>query len=75
MDKENYQRISYLKPVNSRAELRLFLSFIPALSSTDVPDPYRRRTTAFEKALDLIEMGAGAIVEDLREPNRLAGVR
>ncbi|MFK8066671.1 MAG: low molecular weight protein-tyrosine-phosphatase [Gammaproteobacteria bacterium] len=68
MDKENYQRISYLKPINSRAELRLFMSFIPALSTTDVPDPYRRRTAAFEKALDLIEMGAGAIVESLKEP-------
>lgn len=71
MDKENYQRLSYIKPINARAELRLFLSFIPALNTTDVPDPYRRRIAAFEKALDLIEMGAGAIVEAFREPVRL----
>jgi protein-tyrosine phosphatase len=75
MDKENYQRISYLRPLNGRAELRLFMSFIPALSSTDVPDPYRRKTAAFENALDLIEMGAGAIVEALKQPQRLAGIR
>ncbi len=74
MDKENYQRISYLKPLNSRAELRLFMSFIPALSKTDVPDPYRRRMAAFEKALDLIELGAGAIVESLKEPQGV-GIR
>lgn len=76
MDKENYQRISYLKPINPRAELRLFMSFIPALSTTDVADPYRRRAAAFEKALDLIEMGAGAIVESLKEPQGFTtGVR
>ncbi len=75
MDKENYQRISYLKPMNARAELRLFMSFIPAFSSTDVPDPYRRKASAFEKALDLIEMGAGAIVEAIKEPQRMAGAR
>lgn len=71
MDKENYNRLYYLKPTNARAELRLFLSFIPALKTTDVPDPYRRRMTAFERALDLIEMGAGAIVEALRKPETL----
>lgn len=70
MDKENYQRISYLKPHNTRAELRLFMSFIPSFSSTDVPDPYRRRKAAFEKALDLIELGADAIIASLREPVR-----
>lgn len=75
MDKENYQRISYLKPVNTRAELHLFMSFIPAFSSTDVPDPYRRKATAFEKALDLIEMGSGAIVEAFKKPQRMAGIR
>ena len=75
MDKENFQRISYLKPLNSRAELRLFMSYIPALSSTDVPDPYRRKTEAFEKALDLIEMGAGAFVEALKAPQRPMGIR
>jgi protein-tyrosine phosphatase len=70
MDKENYQRVSYLKPHNARAELRLFMSFIPSFSSTDVPDPYRRRKAAFEIALDLIELGADAIVSSLREPVR-----
>jgi len=75
MDKENFQRISYLKPTNPRAELRLFMSFIPALSSTDVPDPYRRKTAAFEKALDLIEMGAGAFVEAIKEKQGITGVR
>ncbi len=69
MDRENHHRLAYLKPVNSSAELRLFMSYIPALSNTDVPDPYRRRLAAFEKALDLIEMGAGAIVESLRAPS------
>ncbi len=75
MDKENYQRVSYLRPVNARAELRLFMSFIPSLSSTDVADPYRRKTAAFEKALDLIEMGAGAIVEDLKQPQIVSRAR
>lgn len=69
MDRENHHRLTYLKPVNTKTELRLFMSYIPALSKTDVPDPYRRRIAAFEKALDLIEMGAGAIVENLRAPN------
>lgn len=71
MDRENYQRISYLKPHDARAELRLFMSFIPAFSSTDVPDPYRRNKAAFENALDLIELGAGAIVDFLQHPARL----
>ncbi len=75
MDKENFQRVSYLRPVNAKAELRLFMSFIPALSTTDVPDPYRRNTAAFEKALDLIEMGAGAIVEALKESQGLTRIR
>lgn len=73
MDKENYQRLEYIRPAQARAELRLFMSFIPALSSTDVPDPYRRKMAAFEKALDLIEMGGGAIVESLKKPPRRLG--
>lgn len=75
MDKENYQRVAYLKPENSRAEVRLFLSFIPALSSTDIPDPYRRRQAAFEKVLDLVEMGSGAIVESFKVPQGITRAR
>ncbi len=75
MDKENYQRIEYLRPERARAELRLYMSFIPALSTTDVPDPYRRKTAAFEKALDLIEMGGGAIIEALKNPLRRVSIR
>ncbi len=75
MDKENYRHLLYIRPQNARAQLRLYLSFIPSLASSDVPDPYRRRKAAFEKSLDLIELGAGAIVEALRAREGLAGRR
>jgi protein-tyrosine phosphatase len=53
-------------PQSGRTAVRLFLSFVPGLETADVPDPYYGGAADFERALDLIEEGAAALVEAIR---------
>jgi protein-tyrosine phosphatase len=62
MDEDNLAELQRLKPVGSRAEVRLF-------AAVEVPDPYAGAAQGFENVLDQIELASDALVLDLR--NRL----
>jgi protein-tyrosine phosphatase len=62
MDEDNLAELRRLKPVGSRAEVRLF-------AAAEVPDPYAGGAQGFENVLDQIELASDALVLDLR--NRL----
>jgi protein-tyrosine phosphatase len=59
MDRANRDDIERLRPAGNRTPVRLFLA------DGDVPDPYY--TGAFDAVLDLVERGAGAILDQLRQ--------
>jgi protein-tyrosine phosphatase len=52
-------------PPDAKDKVRLFTSYVPALRMTDVPDPYYAGPEAFDHALDLIERGCAALLEDV----------
>lgn len=53
-------------PPATRDKVKLFMSYLPELGLTDVPDPYYDGPEAFERALDLIERACERLLEDLR---------
>jgi protein-tyrosine phosphatase len=61
MDEENLRELKLLKPVNSRAELKLFMDYAPQ-AGREVPDPYYRDAAAFEKVLDLTAAASGGFI-------------
>ncbi len=61
MDNRNLADLQELRPDGARAELRMFLDFVPALKGQDVPDPYYGPAQGFERVLALIEQGIEAL--------------
>jgi protein-tyrosine phosphatase len=59
MDEDNLAELRRLKPVGSRAEVRLF-------AAAEVPDPYAGGAQGFENVLDQIELASDELVVDLR---------
>lgn len=59
MDEDNLAELERLKPVGSRAEVRLF-------AATEVPDPYAGAAQGFENVLDQIELASDELVVNLR---------
>jgi protein-tyrosine phosphatase len=53
-------------PPDAKNKVRLFMSYVPALRLSDVPDPYYEGPEAFDRALDLIERGCAGLLEDVR---------
>jgi protein-tyrosine phosphatase len=66
MDRENLRELQAMKPVNSRASLRLFLDYAPELNLRDVPDPYYRDAKAFEEVLDLTGAASRGLLASLQ---------
>jgi protein-tyrosine phosphatase len=67
MDRENLRELEAMKPVNSRASLKLFLEYAPDLKLRDVPDPYYRDAGAFEEVLDLTTAASRGLLASLEE--------
>lgn len=65
MDSNNLEHLKTLQPVNSRAELDLFLRRNPSVID-EVPDPYNDGEQGFELVLDLIESAADLLVIELK---------
>ncbi|MGI1660805.1 low molecular weight protein-tyrosine-phosphatase [Palleronia sp. KMU-117] len=59
MDRANLDDIERLRPAGHPTPVRLFLD------DADVPDPYI--TGEFDAVLDVVETGAGAILDQLRQ--------
>ena len=67
MDSSNLEDLIAICPQQHRDKLQLFLEFAEDLSQREVPDPYYGGDQGFERVLDLIEMGARALLEDARQ--------
>lgn len=66
MDHDNLERLQALRPLDVRCELDLFLRRYD-LDEDAVPDPYYGGDEGFERVLDLLEIGASALLEEIRE--------
>ncbi len=65
MDNANLSRLRRLRPVDSKAELRLLLEFAEDCEIKDVPDPYYGGATGFDQVLDLTQQGALGLLSHL----------
>lgn len=61
MDRSNLGDLERMRPAGARAELRLFHP-----DGHDIPDPYYGGPEDYERALDMVEHAAGALVASLR---------
>ena len=66
MDSSNLEDLVRICPQQHRSKIRLFLDYAEDLSEREVPDPYYGGHQGFERVLDLIEMGAQALLDDVR---------
>ena len=66
MDSGNLQDLVSICPQQHQNKIRLFLDFAEDLTEREVPDPYYGGPQGFERVLDLIEMGAHALLNDVR---------
>lgn len=67
MDSSNLDDLVAICPQAQQNKIQLFLDFAQDLSEREVPDPYYGGDQGFERVLDLIEMGARALLEDVRQ--------
>ena len=66
MDRHNLAALQALRPRGYDGRLALFLDFAPRLGIREVPDPYQGTPEDFERALDLVESGAAALLDAVR---------
>jgi protein-tyrosine phosphatase len=67
MDNFNFTELNKLAPNEAgRKKIQRFCDYVSGTVS-EVPDPYYGGASGFEKVLDLLEEGCGALLEDLRK--------
>jgi protein-tyrosine phosphatase len=66
MDNSNLEDLVEICPQHHQNKVRLFLEFAEDLYQREVPDPYYGGHQGFERVLDLIEVGASALLEDVK---------
>lgn len=67
MDRENYAALRAICPAGLERKLHLCLDFAPALRLREVPDPYYGNERGFERVLDLMELVADGLLQELEE--------
>ena len=73
MDRSNLEDLIDICPPEHQSKLQLFLAFADDAYQLEVPDPYYGGHQGFERVLDLIEVGASALLEDVRQRLTLLG--
>ena len=63
MDAENIANMERLRPPGNVTPLRVFTDYAPQSGADHVPDPYYTRD--FDGALDLIELAARGLIDEL----------
>ncbi|WP_163833918.1 low molecular weight protein-tyrosine-phosphatase [Spartinivicinus ruber] len=72
MDKSNLTALKQLAPVNHHRKLKLFMSFAQLQPHTqEVPDPYYGGTDGFAQVLDLVEVAAQGLLQQIRQEYQL----
>ncbi len=67
MDEANRRKLASLGAAVSQWKLRLFLEFAHGLMETEVPDPYYGGSHGFERVMDMVEIAADGLLENVRE--------
>ena len=65
MDQVILAELRRQSPVEHAGKLHLFLDFAPGCRGQDVPDPYYGSPAGFERVLDLCELGAKGLFNEL----------
>jgi len=67
MDRANLKHLLKICPDEHKHKVRLFLEFATECPAEEVPDPYYGGPKGFEHVLDLIEMAACGLMEDVHQ--------
>ncbi len=67
MDRDNYERLQAICPEGAEHKLQLFLRYAPELDIDEVPDPYYGGPAGFDRVLDMIEVAAEGLLEEIRK--------
>jgi protein-tyrosine phosphatase len=65
MDEYNLSLLKEMSPSDVHYKLRLFLSFAPQLTKTEVPDPYYGGASGFEHVFDLVQIASEGLLSHL----------
>ncbi len=71
MDRDNYTILAGLCPAGEEGRLHLFLEYAPQLQEREVPDPYYGGPGGFEQVLDMVELAAAGLLDDIRRRHKL----
>ena len=66
LDRGHEKILKRQAPPDAKDKVKLFLSYLPELRLSDVPDPYYKGPDAFDHALDLIEHACERLLEDVK---------
>jgi protein-tyrosine phosphatase len=66
LDRSHERILKRQAPTITKDKVRLFMSYVPELRLTDVPDPYYGGAEGFDHALDLIERGCKRLLEEIK---------
>ncbi len=67
MDRDNYYGLQQICPEGQEHKLQLFMDFAPGLDIEEVPDPYYGGPAGFDRVLDMIEVAADGLLNDIRK--------
>jgi low molecular weight protein-tyrosine phosphatase len=65
MDRLNREILLDRSPEEYRDRVRLMMEFAPSLEIEDVPDPYYGGAVGFERVLDLVEVAARGLLDEV----------
>jgi protein-tyrosine phosphatase len=63
MAQSHYDFMSRIRPKGSKAELALFLNFLPGFEHQDVPDPWFGHEDGFQHVFDLVQSGCENLLD------------
>ncbi len=70
MDRSNLRDLETIRPAESRGRLELVMSLAPDYGMDEVPDPYYGGVDGFRQVIDMLEVAADRLVEELSTARR-----
>lgn len=72
MDQDNYDILLSDSPKEHREKIMMFLNFAPAITVSDVPDPYYGGAGGFDQVFDMVEAGSRGLLDDIMQKHGLS---
>jgi protein-tyrosine phosphatase len=66
MDRANRRELERLAGERHHGKIRLFMEWAPDFPDREVPDPYYGGANGFARVLDMVEVAADGLLEDIR---------